>query len=242
MRYGILSDVHSNLEALCATTGAMAKDRIDRYLFVGDLVGYGADPRACIAAMRLLKPHSLIAGNHDWGVLGLLDMEYFNEYAASAVEWTRDTLSGADAGYLRSFMLVCEQENFTLVHGSLNQPAKFNYILGPEDARLCMRCARTPLCFVGHSHRAGIFCLDGGTVMCPDAAAVKIDYTKKYVINVGSVGQPRDGDPRASYAVYDETEGIVEIKRVIYDIEAAQAKITRAGLPAWLAARLVEGR
>lgn len=241
MRYGLFSDVHSNLEAFRATLGAMSKDSIDSYLFVGDLVGYGADPRPCIEAMKALKPHVLIAGNHDWGVLGLLDMDYFNEYAAAAIEWTANAINSGDADYLKGLILMHEDRNIALVHGSLSQPAKFNYILDADDARANMRLARTPLCFVGHSHVAGIFCIDGERAGAAGSSA-KIDGRKKYVVNVGSVGQPRDGDPRASYAVYDDKDGTVEIKRVIYDIEAAQAKILKAGLPAWLAARLAEGR
>ncbi|MCM8761284.1 MAG: metallophosphatase family protein [Candidatus Omnitrophica bacterium] len=242
MRYGILSDIHSNLEAFDAVCAALTKERLDACLFIGDLVGYGADPHECIIKMKSLAPKVLIAGNHDWGVLGLLDMDYFNEYAASAVAWTARMLKPAEMDYLKSFVLFHEEGNFTLVHGSLNQPAKFNYILDDDDAFLNMRLSRTPLCFVGHSHYPAIFILESDGAIRVPAVKVKIEGNKKYVVNVGSVGQPRDGDPRASYVIYDDEDNTVEIRRIIYDVERAQEKILKAGLPAWLATRLAEGR
>jgi len=242
MRCGVFSDVHGNLEAFEAVLKALSKERIDTYLYVGDVVGYGADPRACIALLKKLQPSALIAGNHEWGVLGLLDLDYFNEYAEAAIQWTRHLMTKDELEYLKSFGLLFEAKDFTLVHGSLGQPARFNYILDSDDAELTLKLSRTPLTFVGHSHAAGFFCFEDGVVRQPRGPKFVIQSERKYVVNVGSVGQPRDGDPRAAYVIYDDKERSVEIKRVEYNVKAAQDKIGKAGLPAWLASRLAQGR
>jgi len=242
MRYCIFSDVHGNWEAFEAVTSAFSKERIDEHLFLGDAVGYGADPHACITGLRLLKPSVLIAGNHEWGVLELLDMEYFNEYAAAAVEWTRQLLGKEELDYLKSFRLFCETGKLTLVHGSLENPARFQYVLDASDADTTLRLSRTQLCFVGHTHVAGVYFFNEGEVAYTRGPKVHIEADKKYLINAGSVGQPRDGDPRASYVIYDDRSMTIEIKRVAYDIDAARKKILKAGLPEWLASRLIEGR
>jgi len=242
MKYAIIADIHGNLEALTAVTGAAAKEKVDAYLCIGDVVGYGADPAETIRLTRSLDPKVVVAGNHEWGVLGLLDIDYFNEYAAAAIEWTKGVLSQEDLDYLKSFRMEYDEGNFTLVHGSLDMPAKFSYILDEDDAYITMKLMRTPVCFVGHTHLPGIFYFEDGTIQFTKGPEVKLEHEKKYIINVGSVGQPRDGDPRASYVIYDDTLSTVVVKRVAYDIEAAQKKIKKAGLPAWLAGRLAEGR
>ncbi len=241
MRYALISDIHSNLEALEAVRIALASEDIDEYLCVGDVVGYGADPHAVMGILQSLAPSALVAGNHDWGALGLTDLEYFNEYAKAAIEWTIGLLNKPQADYLKSFSLVYEAEDFTLVHGSLDEPAEFNYILNSFDAYRTMKMMKKGLCFVGHSHIAGIFYANGNRIERLKGLTAAIDRSKKYVVNVGSVGQPRDGDSRASFAIYDSKESTVEIKRIEYDIETAQKKILDSGLPKWLASRLSEG-
>lgn len=242
MRYGLISDIHGNLEAFQAVLNALSKDRIDEYLCIGDIVGYGADPGPCIRLTKSLEPKALIAGNHEWGVLGLLDLEYFNELARKAVIWTKGVLSRDEFDYLKFFRLVYEDEAFALAHGTLDSPEKFQYIFDGSDAYQSMKLMKKALCFVGHSHVAGIFYSDDGGIASMPGNKIIIERDRKYIINVGSVGQPRDRDPRASYAVYDGEEGSVEIKRVGYDIETAQGKILKAGLPRELAWRLSEGR
>lgn len=242
MRYCLISDIHSNLEAFQSVLDAAAGERIDKFLSVGDVIGYAADPQAVIRLLKSITPAVLIAGNHDWGVAGLFDLEYFNENAKRAALWTKGVLKKIDIEYLVSFKLTYEFKSFTLVHGSLDMPGKFNYILSTDDAYETMKLMKSPLCFVGHSHVAGIFYSDGRNARLIKGTSVKIEKDKKYVVNIGSIGQPRDGDPRASYAVYDEEAASVEIRRVAYDIKAAQKKILEAGLPSWLAARLSEGR
>jgi len=242
MRYGIISDVHSNLEAFRAVLDALSKARIDEYLFIGDLVGYGADPHECIKEMKALGPKELIAGNHDRGMLGLLDIRYFNEYAAEALIWTKGVLGKEDLDYFGSFRLIYESDRFTLVHGSLEKPEDFNYIMDEDEAYRTMKLMKTAICFVGHSHAAGIFHSAGGRAAFAVRPNIKIEPGNKYIVNVGSIGQPRDGDSRAAYAIYDDKAAVIEIKRAAYDINAAQQKIRDAGLPEWLASRLAEGR
>jgi len=242
MRYCIISDIHSNLEAFKAVLENSEKEDIDAYLCAGDVIGYGADPVECIALVRSIKPKVLIAGNHEWGVLDLLDLDYFNEYAKEAIARTKTMIGKEDAGYLKSFQLTYEGKNFTVVHGTLEAPAKFYYIFDEDDAYATTEIMKTPVCFVGHSHIAGIYYYENREMRSVTKGAVRIDRAKRYVINVGSVGQPRDGDPRSAYAIYDEDDQVVEIRRVAYDIEAARKKIVNAGLPGRLAERLSEGR
>ncbi|MFA5142726.1 MAG: metallophosphoesterase family protein [Candidatus Omnitrophota bacterium] len=242
MRYGLISDIHANLEALDAVLASAAKERLDAYMCIGDIVGYGANPKECVEIIKALKPKAVIAGNHDWGTLGLLDLEYFNEEARCAIAWTRGVIGQPETDYLKSFELTWSDDNITLVHGSLDGPQEFHYIFEAKDAGNTFHISRTALCVVGHSHIAGIFYHDGQVSGRVEGASVRIEDGKKYVVNIGSVGQPRDGDPRSSYAVYNADEGVVEIKRVAYNIEKAQQKILSAGLPEWLAARLAKGR
>ncbi|MDD5496318.1 MAG: metallophosphoesterase family protein [Candidatus Omnitrophica bacterium] len=241
MRYGLISDIHGNLEAFQASLEALSKLNIDKYLCIGDIVGYGADPKACIALVKSLEPVALVSGNHEWGVLGLLDLEYFNEYAKEAILWTKVALDKGDSDYLLSFRLIYKDDGMTLVHGTLDHPEDFNYTLDINDAYISMKLMKTSLCFVGHSHVPGIFYSEGDGIKANAAPEVKIEEDRKYVVNIGSIGQPRDGDPRASYAVFDDEKKTVEIRRVAYDIKKAQEKILKAGLPGRLASRLSLG-
>lgn len=242
MRYAVISDIHGNLEAFKAVLQALSEDRIDGFYSLGDIVGYGADPSAAIKLLRSLDPKASIAGNHEWGVLGLTKLDYFNADAAAAVRWTTGVLDEKDRGYLKGLPLTHVSGKVTIVHGSLENPEEFNYIFTPADAGDSIIMMKTPICFVGHSHAPGIFRKrKGGTVEIFIGSKVDIEDGAHYLVNAGSVGQPRDGDPRASYVIYDETNGTVEIRRTVYDIETARKKIIAAGLPASLADRLREG-
>ncbi|MFA6320868.1 MAG: metallophosphoesterase family protein [Candidatus Omnitrophota bacterium] len=241
MRYGLIADIHSNVEALDAVLAEMKKERISEYVSLGDVVGYGANPKECIEKVKALNPSVLIAGNHEWGVLGMLELSYFNEQAAAAIEWTENVISGSDAEYMKTFKLSESADDMTFVHGSLEEPKEFFYIFDANDTDKTFRMLKTKICFVGHSHVPGIFAFDGKRPSRVKGAGAKLEDGKNYVINIGSVGQPRDGDPRASFAIYDKRAGTVEIKRVGYDIRTARNKIIAAGLPANLASRLAEG-
>ncbi|MDP2943398.1 MAG: metallophosphoesterase family protein [Candidatus Omnitrophota bacterium] len=223
MRYAVFSDIHSNLEALEAVLEALRAEEADRYFCVGDIVGYAADPKACIKMIRELNCLT-VCGNHDWAAVDLIDYSYFNVYARASVDWTKTQLDDSERDYLKGLPLKYEDEEITLVHGSLKRPEEFDYIFGEDDASRTLDLCRTKICFVGHTH-----------------SPAKFTEGSKRLVNVGSVGQPRDNDPRAAYCIYDTDTGTVEIKRVKYDIRKAMNKILGAGLPEPLAYRLLEG-
>lgn len=241
MRWGIFSDIHGNLEALDAILAALTKERIDRYLCLGDLVGYGADPNLCIAEIKAINPLT-IAGNHDWAAVGLFDSAYFNPDARAAVLWASRNITEEDKQFLKSLQLIHQQEQLTSVHGSLEHPENFGYILDIFSAEKTFELLRTRVCFIGHTHRPVIFIKDGQTCKSSFQAETKLEVSRNYIINVGSVGQPRDGNPQAAYVIYDSEKEQVQIKRASYDVQKAQAKIIKAGLPRMLAERLALGR
>lgn len=241
MRIAILADIHSNLEALEAVLAALRRTRIDQYVCVGDVVGYGADPDACVARVRETCD-VVIAGNHDWAVAGRLSMEFFNTYARDAIAWTRTKLSPDDVSWLRDLPIRTDLEGIaTLVHSTLHNPAAFDYLLTSYDAHLSMAVLELPLCFVGHSHIPITFMEKGGLGF---TFADVIDLTKvdKAIVNPGSIGQPRDENPAAAYGILDTVKRKVTLHRVAYDIAAAAGKIERAGLPKVLADRLYVGK
>lgn len=242
MRYGIFSDIHSNLEALNAVVDAYQKESIDKYLCVGDVVGYAANPKECIEKVKTLAMIT-VAGNHDWASVDLFSVDYFNPVACEAISWTKRNLDDDSRYFLESLKLVYKNEDLTLVHGTLDKPEDFNYMIDEYSARESFRLLETNICFVGHSHVAGIFIKDKDKRICyreDDSIDIKDEF--KYIVNVGSVGQPRDGNPKAAYYIYDTDKKEVQIKRVSYDIEATRKKIIAAGLPRFLGDRLLIGR
>ncbi|MBI4322823.1 MAG: metallophosphoesterase family protein [Candidatus Omnitrophica bacterium] len=251
MRYAILSDIHSNLEALSAVLDHLASERIDRYLCLGDAVGYGADPEACLGRLRACRAVS-VCGNHEWACLGKLDVRWLNEAARTAILWTRDRLGFSDLDVLRRWPLVATEEAVTLVHGSLSHPDRFEYLVDLAQAVDTAKACRTAYCVVGHTHVPVVFEYDCSTRQparilssAGELAEVRLAQPAdgmRYVINPGSVGQPRDGDPRASFAILDTQAGTLTVRRVAYDIAGAQRKIREAGLPELLAHRLAVGR
>lgn len=241
MRWGIFSDIHANLEAWVAVKACLNKERIDRYLCLGDIVGYGADPRKCIAEIKKLNPLT-VAGNHDWASINLLDAAYFNPAAQEALTWTANHIAEQDKQFLKGLKLVHQEEELTLVHGSLHRPEQFKYVKDVASAKEAFRFLSTRICFVGHSHSPVIFIKKGENYRFTLEAKLEINDYSSYIVNVGSVGQPRDGDPRAAYVVYDSESQQLQIKRVRYDIKTTQKKIIKAGLPEILAKRLAVGR
>ncbi len=241
MRYGIFGDVHSNLEAFEEVIKAYKKERIDRYLCVGDIVGYGADPVGCIENLKILKADS-VCGNHDWASVGLFDIEYFNPTAKRAIEWTKKFIDDTGKVFLRSLDLILKEGNIILAHGTLHRPEEFLYLLDLTDAQYSFDLMDRQILFIGHTHTPVIFFKKNNTIDYTFKDCLDIEEETRYIINVGSVGQPRDGDPRAAYCVYDTEGKRVWIKRIEYDIEKAEEKILKAGLPAVLGYRLLEGR
>ena len=241
MRYGLYSDIHSNLEALQAVFAKLEEEKVDQYLCLGDIVGYGASPKECIDLVKQ-KKSLIVAGNHDYAVAGKLNIDFFNSLAKEAVHWTRKQLSNDEKQFLANLDLVqVVGDSLTLVHGTLNFPEMFDYIQTSYDAHLSLELLETPACFFGHSHVPVTF-FQGPTVTFSMDEEIVIDKNRKTLINVGSVGQPRDENPRACCAVYDDVEGKVWLHRVEYDIEASIEKIIGAGLPEVLGERLRYGR
>lgn len=240
MRYAILSDIHGNLEALRAVLDD-CRARADGLLCLGDTVGYGADPLACV---ELVAEHAqvIVGGNHEYGVAGRLDLGWFNRYARAAAEWTRERLDDDHRAYLAALPLVGDLGDATLVHASPAQPDEWEYLVTAEDGFAAFAHFATRWCFVGHSHTPGAWSLgSAGPEHHPGAVELRAERGRRYIVNVGSVGQPRDRDPRAAYAVWDVDAGAVEIRRVAYDVPAARRKIAEAGLPRFLADRLAAG-
>ncbi|MGE5197069.1 MAG: metallophosphoesterase family protein [Deltaproteobacteria bacterium] len=242
MRYGIFSDVHSNLEALDAVIAAYKKESIDQYLCVGDVVGYGADPRECIDKVKAIALFT-VAGNHDWAATGLFPAEYFNQAASEAIAWTKRNLNTQCWGFLESLQVIFKNRDLTLVHGTLHEPEDFHYMTDTLAARHSFGLMEGNICFVGHSHMPGVFIRDlSGRISYKEKQSLMVEKGNLYIVNVGSVGQPRDLNPDAAYCVYDTEENNIEIKRVKYDTGSARKKIIDAGLPGFLGDRLLSGR
>jgi predicted phosphodiesterase len=242
MRYGIFSDIHSNLEALEAVIQAYKKEAIDAYLCVGDVIGYAANPKECIDKIEAIAMIT-IAGNHDCASIDLFSVEYFNPVAKEAISWTKRSLREDDRDFLGTLKLVYQNEDLTLVHGTLGNPSEFYYMIDSYAARETFELLRTDVCFVGHSHVAGVFIKDKDNRLCyRQDSRIDILEGNKYILNVGSVGQPRDGNPKAAYCIYDTEKKEIQIKRTAYDIQASREKIIDAGLHRSLADRLILGR
>ena len=208
---------------------------------LGDLVGYGPDPRFCLSLIRE-RTDAVVAGNHDYAVVGLTSLLFFNPYARAAAEWTAGTLTKDDRAWLKALPLTSTVGPATLVHASPHHPEDWDYLFSAEDGAVAFEHVSTPLCFLGHSHVPGVWIHDGTRVSYHRGPSrIEIDSTCRYLINVGSVGQPRDRDPRAAYVLWDEAEGWVEWIRISYPIPVTQQKIVRAGLPSFLADRLARG-
>lgn len=248
MRILVLSDVHSNLAALEAVLadGASRWGAVDALWNLGDTVGYGPQPSECIARLRELGAVS-VAGNHDWAAAGILDAQDFNSDAARAVLWTRGRLTDDERAYLAGLPEVISEGDFTLVHGTLRAPV-WEYMYSREAALAHLARQATPFALVGHTHVPMLAVQDPsqeggcGLYRLGDGAAVSLEPKgPRLVINPGSVGQPRDGDPRAAYGLLDTSDGRITLRRVEYDVAATQRLVREAGLPHWLALRLAEG-
>ncbi|MBN1354572.1 MAG: metallophosphoesterase family protein [Candidatus Omnitrophica bacterium] len=240
MRYGVISDIHGNLEALEVVADALADENIDKILCPGDIVGYGANPAECIKILTGLNT-IVVCGNHDAGSVGLSDINCFNEAARIAVLWTRKTLTESDIIYLKNLEFVYKDRSITLVHGTLQEPEEFHYMLDEKAARATFDLMDTTVCFIGHSHVPGAFIYRKNRADYTNAEIIKVRNAEKVIINAGSVGQPRDGNPSLCYCVYDTDKERITFKRLPYNVPKAQGKILKAGLPHFLAHRLSQG-
>lgn len=245
MRYFIFSDVHANQEAFNAVLSAIAEEHVDRIIFLGDIVGYGAQPNEVVDRLKALKPDAMIRGNHDKVIAGIEDGSSFQELAHASAMWSRLQIRPDNRAYLQCIPQgpITLEEEIQIVHGSPHD--EDFYILGHWDARPILRQSQGWIVFYGHTHVPMIYSTESKFSQCypeDDEFYYRLSEDKRYLINPGSVGQPRDLNPKASFAILDTAENIICIKRVGYDIRAAQRKIREAGLPAWHADRLETGR
>lgn len=244
MKYGIFGDVHGNLEALGAVLADMEDQEVTHPLCIGDLVGYNANPSECVEIVRALGC-PVIKGNHDELVTQRKDAEAFSQDAQTALNFSRKLLNPAQLNYLRRLPLTLMEETFTLVHATLDGPENWGYISNQLEAQTSFFYQKTHLCFMGHTHRPAAFLKEKEVRPIEfrkvDVHPERLKIARKFLFNVGSVGQPRDGDWRASYAIYDAKEQTVDLRRVGYEVEKAASKIVKAGLPDSLSTRLFQG-
>src|SRR5688572_5455912 len=240
MKYAIIADIHGNLEAFQTVLDDIKEQNCTHIACLGDVVGYGANPKECLDAVRAMNI-PVVKGNHDEMCSVEEEMEGFNPAAAEAVLWTRQQLTEDDKQWLRDLKFMRLVANFTIVHATLDVQQRWGYRFDQLAAAASFTYQHTAVCFFGHTHVPVAFIRDsvvrGGTY-----SKFKVQPGRKYFVNVGSIGQPRDGNPKAAYVVYDMNEGSIELRRLDYDIAKAQAKIRAAGLPDRLADRLSLGK
>ena len=242
MKYAFFSDVHANLEALKAVILDFQTERVDRIYFLGDAVGYGPNPNECIELIGQVSEIKLI-GNHDYAALGLMETAYFNQYAAESMSWTRNSLKREIIEIMGKFQMSAIIDNFMMVHSSPKEPELWHYILDMADVEENFKYFEQKLCLVGHTHRPFIVSLDSeGNCIISNRQEEKINPNRRYLINIGSVGQPRDGDPRSCYVIYDSKNQTIKHKRVAYSFDETQKRMAALGLPEYLIERLAVGR
>ena len=252
MKFAVVADIHANLSALEAVLRDIEeRGGVDGIWCLGDIVGYGPDPRQCISLVQKIGS-SCIAGNHDWAAIGKVDLAEFNNEAAAAVRWTRCQLTYSEIEYLAGLPLLLERDKFTLAHGSPRYPV-WEYILTADEAEANFACFKTPYSLVGHSHLPLLFEIEECAASIENENRIKAVQRKlsegcpqelrqrRAIINPGGVGQPRDDDPRASYGLYDDQSCTFTLFRVSYDIPAVQSRMAAAGLPSRLIERLDYG-
>ena len=257
MRFGIFTDAHSNFEALKAVSLALKSEQVDRLIFLGDTVGYGADPNDCCRIVKEMAEVALL-GNHDAVIVDKLRMDWFVDHAQAAIEWTDKVISPENREWLGKLPLMYREEGVLFCHGSPIEPSRFDYVMDYSEAyRIYQRMVseQVGITFVGHAHIGITFRIrhtmnsteQGDKIQVINIngiehAKVELSSADHWVVNVGAVGQPRDHDPRAVYAIFDTETRVYHVERVEYDIESASSRIEAAGLPRILAERLFRGK
>ena len=241
MKYAILSDIHSNVDALNVVLADAQEQKCTHYVCLGDVVGYGPNPKESLEAVRELNCPTIM-GNHDEYCATELDLTGFNPMAADAIKWTRAQLSEEDKAWLRDLKYVRIVESFTIVHATLDLPEKWAYVFDKLAAAASFNYQHTAVCFNGHTHVPIAFVRGDKGIKGGLYSKIRIEVGRKYFINCGSIGQPRDRNPKAAYVIFDLINNIIELRRLDYDIGSVQAKIRDAGLPPSLAQRLELGR
>ena len=240
-RFAILGDIHANIDALVTVLEDAQAQGVTDYLCTGDVVGYGACPHECMEIIREIGC-PVVKGNHDHYVSSVQNLSDFNPNAAAVVEWTRGQLTEDELAWLHDLPYQVVTMGMTIVHSTNDRPETFGYVFDNLQAEANFINQKTPLSFHGHTHCPMIYEQSMNGVFRIDPQDMKLPPGRKYFINVGSVGQPRDGDPRAAYVIYDVATRTVTFRRLDYDIASAQARIRYAGLPERLAERLQYGQ
>jgi predicted phosphodiesterase len=240
MKYAIIADIHGNLDAFQVVLDDIRAQKATHIVCLGDVVGYNAQPKECLDIIRQMNI-PCVKGNHDEYCSTNNHLDGFNPHAAEAVHWTRAQLNDEDKLWLHELKFSRMAANFTMVHATLDAPERWGYVFDKLAAAASFPYQNTQMCFFGHTHVPVAFMRDtvvrGGTY-----SKFKVDPSKKYFINVGAVGQPRDNNPKCAYVIYDMDAQTIELRRLEYDIASAQKKILAAGLPERLAERLAFGR
>jgi predicted phosphodiesterase len=240
MKYAIIADIHGNLEAFSVVLEDIKQQKCTHVACLGDVVGYNANPKECLDIVRSMNI-PCVKGNHDEYCSSEQALDGFNPAAAEAVNWTRTQLTADDRQWLADLKYMRLVNGFTLVHATLDAPQRWGYVFDKLAAAASFTYQNTSVCFFGHTHVPVAFIRDS-MVRGGSYSKFKVEPGKKYFVNVGAIGQPRDGNPKAAYVVYDMDEGTIELRRLEYDIPAAQKKILDAGLPPRLAERLAFGK
>jgi len=243
MKYAIISDIHSNLEALEAVLADIKDHSVDKIFCLGDIIGYGGSPKECIALVRE-QCDLIVVGNHDHAVIGMTNYQYFNNNAKQAIEWTKEQLDPEEISFMHSLDFTIREKNMFLTHSSLYKPYEWSYILREKESfNIFHRMDDAFLCFIGHSHIPLIIEYDYMNIVALELGNnFRLNPKNQYIVNAGSVGQPRDQINKAPYLLYDSKKLNIKLIRVEYDIEKAKSKILEAGLPYFLAERLDDGR
>ena len=241
--YAILGDIHANIDALNVVLEDARSQGVTNFVSVGDVVGYNAAPAECIRIVRDELNCPVVRGNHDHYVSYQdTNLNDFHPLAAQVVEWTRSQLSATDIEWLHDLPLQKPVMGFMLVHSTLDMPDRWGYVFDNQQAEANFNYQRTPICFHGHTHVPIVYAGTASGVVHYEPCDFVVEVGQKLFINVGSVGQPRDGDPRASYVIYDMDARLIRFRRLEYDVAAAQARNRAAGLPERCAQRLEVGR
>lgn len=241
MRIAVLSDIHGNAEALDAVLHAVDAEDAECIVCLGDLVGYGPEPDECVRRI-FEKTDRIVAGNHDFAAVGKTSTMNFTRHAKQAVEWTEKILSDASRQRLNGLPLIQSVWDAQLVHATPDKPDRWHYMIETSHARRSLKSMNTDICLTGHTHRPGAFVRNGeGLIHFQDATSLPLINGQTYIINAGSVGQPRDGDPRACFGILDTEERRFVLRRVSYPIENTQRKMLDLGLPEFLIDRLSLG-
>lgn len=240
MKFAIIADIHANLEALQVVLADARNEKVTHYACLGDVVGYNANPKECLDIVREMGM-PCVKGNHDEYCSSEGNLDGFNPAAALAVQWTRNQLTPEDRQWLRDLKYMRLVTSFSIVHATLDAPQRWGYVFDKLAAAASFTYQNTSVCFFGHTHVPVAFVRDS-LVRGGSYSKFRVEAGKKYFVNVGSVGQSRDGVPKATYALYDLDSQTIELRRLDYDMPATQAKIIAAGLPPRLADRLAVGR